>query len=135
MVESELAPRISVEGGSGFLRLLVTGSGQRIIVELDGAEAQAFADEVAEVVEGPVQSRERGARLEGRHPSTTGLLRWFEYGHLPPPLAAVSQRFAVLADELVTLLPDSPELTVALRKLLEGKDAAVRAAIEAGERS
>jgi hypothetical protein len=135
-VESELDPRISVEGGGGRLRLVVTGHGQHITVELEGEAAQNLADEVLEVVEGPVQSREATpvgqaprASLEGRHPSTVAILRWFEYWHLPPHLAAVSQRFAVLATDLVALLPDDPELTVALRKLLEGKDAAVRCAI------
>lgn len=67
-----------------------------------------------------------------RHPSTTGLLRWFEYEHLPTELGVVSMQFHHLAHELVDRLPDSPELSVALRKLLEGKDAAVRAAIESG---
>jgi hypothetical protein len=136
-----LAPRVEVEGGGGVLRLVVTGHGQRIVVELEGDAAQNLADEVLEVVEGPVQSRGAGslgdrvhgtaprARLEGRHPSTVGLLRWFEYAHLPPHLAAISRRFHDLAYGLVGALPDDPELTVALRKLLEGKDAAVRCAI------
>lgn len=37
--------------------------------------------------------------------------------------------FCALAHELVARLPRGPERAVALRKLLEGKDAAVRAAI------
>jgi hypothetical protein len=68
-----------------------------------------------------------------RHPSTTGLLRWFSYEHLPTDLGVVSMQFHHLAHELADRLPDSPELTVALRKLLEGKDAAVRAALELRE--
>lgn len=67
--------------------------------------------------------------MADRHPSTTGVLRWFEHAHLPEHLAQVSGRFADLADDLVDALPDSPELTVALRKLLEAKDAAVRCAV------
>lgn len=66
-----------------------------------------------------------------RHPSTVQLLRYFRYDHLPTELGVVSMQFHHLAHELVDRLPDSPELTVALRKLLEGKDAAVRAALEA----
>lgn len=58
-----LAPRVEVEGGSGLLRLVVTGSGQRIVVEFEGEAAQNLADEILEVVEGPVQTRE-AARLE-----------------------------------------------------------------------
>jgi gamma-glutamyl:cysteine ligase YbdK (ATP-grasp superfamily) len=67
-----------------------------------------------------------------RHPGTVQLLRWFDYQHLPADLGVVSMQFHHLAHELVDRLPDSPELTVALRKLLEGKDAAVRAALAAG---
>jgi hypothetical protein len=39
------------------------------------------------------------------------------------------QPFSSLADHIVATLPRSAERTVALRKLLESKDAAVRAAI------
>jgi len=67
-----------------------------------------------------------------RHPGTVGVLQFFEYQHLPADLGVVSMQFHHLAHELVDRLPDSPELTVALRKLLEGKDAAVRAALTAG---
>lgn len=60
------------------------------------------------------------------------MLRWFLFGHLPPALQVVSMPFAQCAMALVTSVPPGPERTVALRKLLEGKDAAVRAAIEGG---
>ncbi len=55
------------------------------------------------------------------------LLQFFEFAHLPPALAAVSGRFCDLAYSVVALLPRNPERTVALRKLLEAKDCAVRA--------
>jgi hypothetical protein len=55
------------------------------------------------------------------------LIQFFEYGHLPPHLQPVSQAFAVLANSIVLMLPRNPERTVALRKLLEAKDCAVRA--------
>lgn len=58
------------------------------------------------------------------------MLRWFAFEHLPEHLRAVSEPFGELACVLVDTLPRSPERTVALRKLLESKDAAVRAAIE-----
>ncbi|KUF18474.1 hypothetical protein [Streptomyces silvensis] len=58
------------------------------------------------------------------------ILRYFEYGHLPEHLGAVSAPFADLAHRLVEALPSGPELSVALRKLLESKDAAVRAALD-----
>jgi hypothetical protein len=61
--------------------------------------------------------------------SAERLLQFFDYEHLPPPLQAVSKPFGDLARELVASLPDNPETTVALRKLLEAKDCAVRAKI------
>ena len=57
------------------------------------------------------------------------LLQFFAYEHLPVPLQEVSQPFAVMAHNLVGMLPRNAERTVALRKLLESKDAAVRARI------
>ena len=57
------------------------------------------------------------------------ILQYFTFAHLPPHLAEVSQPFHDLAHRLVDTLPRNPERTVALRKLLEAKDAAVRAAI------
>lgn len=58
------------------------------------------------------------------------LLRWFDYVHLPLHLQKVSKLFAGIAINLCEHLPASAERTVALRKLLEAKDAAVRAAID-----
>jgi hypothetical protein len=55
------------------------------------------------------------------------LLQFFKYDHLPPHLAEVSKPFSVCAQHLVDTLPDNPERTTALRKLLESKDCAVRA--------
>lgn len=55
------------------------------------------------------------------------MLKYFEYKHLPNNLQVVSVKFYELAHSLVALVPASAERTVALRKILEGKDAAVRA--------
>lgn len=57
------------------------------------------------------------------------ILQFFAYAHLPPHLAEVSKPFADLAEALVAMVPRNPERTVALRKLLESKDAAVRAKV------
>lgn len=57
------------------------------------------------------------------------ILRFFKFGHLPAHLQAHSKPWADLAAHVVESVPRSPERTVALRKLLEGKDAAVRAAL------
>lgn len=58
---------------------------------------------------------------------TEHILQFFAHAHLPPHLAEVSKPFADLAESMVATLPRNPERTVALRKLLESKDAAVRA--------
>lgn len=55
------------------------------------------------------------------------MLQFFRYEHLPEHLQAMSRPFGVLARQLVENLPRNPERTVALRKLLEAKDCAVRA--------
>ena len=56
------------------------------------------------------------------------ITQFFQFEHLPPNLQQVSAPFAGLANLIMTL-PRNPERTVALRKLLESKDAAVRAAL------
>lgn len=55
------------------------------------------------------------------------LIQFFAYDHLPPRLQAISKPFHDLAQQIVETLPQNPERTVALRKLLEAKDCAVRA--------
>lgn len=55
------------------------------------------------------------------------ILQFFQYMHLPEHLREASRPFGELAQRLVDALPRNPERTVALRKLLEAKDCAVRA--------
>lgn len=66
----------------------------------------------------------------GRHPSTQHLTQYFGYGHLPAHLQPVSQAVHDIAQDIIDLVPDGPELTAGLRKLLEAKDCFVRAALE-----
>ena len=61
---------------------------------------------------------------------TNRMLRWFVFGHLPPHLQPISQSMKELADKLDQILPEGPEKTAGMRKLLEAKDCFVRAAIE-----
>lgn len=65
-----------------------------------------------------------------RHPAGGAILRYFEYAHLPPHLQTVSAPIGRLAGEMYAALPDGPELTAGLRKLLEAKDCFVRAALD-----
>ena len=57
------------------------------------------------------------------------ILQFFAYTHLPPALQAVSGPFCELANGIVRMTPRCAERTAALRKLLEAKDCAVRAAM------
>ena len=57
---------------------------------------------------------------------TDRMLQFFEYSHLPEKLGEVSRDFHNLAHKIVEKYPQNPERTVALRKLLEAKDASVR---------
>ncbi|MGW6498559.1 hypothetical protein [Nonomuraea angiospora] len=66
----------------------------------------------------------------GRHPGTVAIARYFEYAHLPQHLQAVSKPCHDLAEQMIRELPDGPELTAGLRKLLEAKDCFVRAALD-----
>jgi hypothetical protein len=66
---------------------------------------------------------------QDRHPSVAHFAPLFVYAHLPEHLRAISKLCAALADDMLRTLPDGPELTVGLRKLLEAKDAFVRQAV------
>jgi hypothetical protein len=54
-------------------------------------------------------------------------MKYFRYSHLPPELQTVSQPIGDLAMALDVMLPDGPEKSAGLRKLLEAKDCMVRA--------
>jgi len=55
------------------------------------------------------------------------ILQFFHYAHLPDALQVRSKPFCDVARQIVDTTPRNPERTVALRKLLEAKDANVRA--------
>jgi hypothetical protein len=69
-----------------------------------------------------------GAPQRQIHPATAQMLRFFAFEHLAPKLQEISEPFAAIADRVAHEL-DGPEATVCLRKLLEAKDCAVRAAL------
>jgi hypothetical protein len=68
--------------------------------------------------------------LQGRHPATIQIFKHFQWEHLPAHLQTISRECCELAYSLVDQLPDGPELTTGLRKLLEAKDCFVRAALD-----
>lgn len=69
--------------------------------------------------------------IQGNEPQEP-ILQFFGFAHLPKHLADVSEPFGVLAAKICNEVPRNAERTVALRKLLESKDAAVRAVLFKG---
>lgn len=57
------------------------------------------------------------------------IIQFFDFEHLPLHLQDVSAPFKELAYRIVDTLPRNPERSTSLRKLLESKDAAVRALV------
>lgn len=106
----------------------VNGGGLDDLLTVEAADADTVAvaqERVGDVVRGPLL-----------HPATLDMLEWFEFEHLTDQtLRDVSAGFHSLAYGLVNrgdLV--GAELTTSLRKLVEAKDCAVRAAIR-GKRS
>lgn len=70
--------------------------------------------------------------LSDRHPGTQQIARWLVTNpNLATTGRAVAEAFEELAELLIEVLPDGPELTAGLRKMLEAKDCLVRAALDA----
>lgn len=63
------------------------------------------------------------------HPATEKTLSYFTFEHLPEDLQAISKPFCELAQHVAETV-DGPQATIALQKLLEAKDCAVRAALD-----
>lgn len=72
-----------------------------------------------EIADGLKTHRENGEQLA----------RYFAFAHLQMPLREVSKHFAKLALLMLDNLPRNAERTAGLRKLIEAKDCAVRAAL------
>lgn len=69
------------------------------------------------------------APVAEHHPEVIDVLRFFEFSHLPPHLQHISRMCAELAHAMAEDLPSTPQLRVGLHKLLEAKDAFVRASL------
>lgn len=61
------------------------------------------------------------------------ILEYFKHQHLPSNLQEVSKLLCELAERMDEELPDCAEKSAGLRKLLEAKDAFVRAKLEEGK--
>ena len=60
---------------------------------------------------------------------TNPIMKYFAYTHLPEHLQVISAPFGDMATQMNDQLPDGPEKSAGLRKLLEAKDCMVRAAL------
>jgi hypothetical protein len=81
-------------------------------------DQRAYDERIRVLLEGMITENERDT-----------ILRYFRFEHLPTALRPISAAFARLAIQVCADAKPSAERTVALRKLLEGKDAAVRACL------
>lgn len=107
--------------------LIVNGSmgfGAAVIVAV-GAEHRTSVHSSQDLLIHEIQSGDAARVPVNLDP----MLVHFTWEHLPPHLQVVSMPFAALAQRIVETLPGSAERTVCLRKLLEAKDCAVRAAV------
>jgi hypothetical protein len=110
---------------SSFVQQLKTPAGSSIV----SAKLIHWPDTtpiVDNLLTGVRESGDFAERWQGEE-----MLKYFAFSHLPEgPMRETSRGFCHLAYMVVRTVPRSPERTVALRKLLEGKDAAVRAAMQ-----
>lgn len=60
----------------------------------------------------------------------SNIIKYFAFAHLPAHLQGVSKPVGQLAEQLEQLLPDGPEKSAGMRKLLEAKDCFVRSALD-----
>ena len=59
------------------------------------------------------------------------IMRYFQFDHLQGEIQRfIAEQFYSFAHSLESELPDGAEKTVALRRLLESKDAAIRASLD-----
>ncbi|QSJ04783.1 sliding clamp DNA polymerase [Cellulosimicrobium phage DS1] len=84
-------------------------------------EVLSMAEQSAEKLEAQLEEWSKKPHLE--------LVKYFKFSHLPGRLQPISEDFATMVLRLMDSPCKGPELVVALRKLLEAKDAAVRAAL------
>ena len=71
-------------------------------------------------------------RKKDRKMEEDRMMKWFAYAHLPEQLQSASKPFFEIAEWIIDTLEPWPKRTVALRKLLEAKDVAVRAKLYPG---
>lgn len=107
---------------------LQADSAREVLEKLQEAHPHAAEFRIKEALsEQEAKLAEIDKRQVEKFVSQDRMLQFFTYAHLPAHLQDVSRPFCDLAATIVNKLPSNPERTVALRKLLEAKDCAVRA--------
>ncbi|MFB6392622.1 hypothetical protein [Polymorphospora lycopeni] len=71
------------------------------------------------------------AQVAGRHYSVTTIAHHFAYSYLKPNLRLIGAGFAAVAFDMISRLPDGPQLTEGLCNLVGVRDHFIRAAMEA----
>ena len=122
-----MTTKVTVDAHAGW-PVLVTpiGSGAKPAIVEPNTAREFFVWAGQDLLIHEVQKAEAIAATEV---TDEPILKFFAWEHLPAHLQPVSASFGVLACDLVARLPKCAERTVALRKLLEAKDCAVRAAV------
>lgn len=114
---------------SSVLCFTITDAGRRAVEEGVKEEPETAGGLTKEKPEAGFKVEPPHVRLAPRELGADPLLRYFSYDHLPPALQETARPFYALAAFTVRNIPRNPERRVALRKLLEAKDAAVRASL------
>jgi hypothetical protein len=87
-------------------------------------------DEIEITINQPIEETTMQSTNKETQPTQPNpILKYFAYEHLPENLQVISKPFGELAQLMATTLPPSAETSAGLRKLLEAKDCAVRAAL------
>lgn len=102
----------------------------RYIWGLGGRDAGSGSAEAFRTPKGEPPDRKGQLMAEEQRKS---ILRYFRYDHLPEDLQMISKPFYDLAMSMDFRLLPGTEKSVTFRKLLEAKDAAVRAALDSRE--
>lgn len=92
---------------------------------LNNAGEVALAKDTLNELTPEVVLEEVGVRSDISN-SQNQIMQFFTYAHLPPHMQKISKPFALLAQEMDQNLPNGPEKSAGLRKLLEAKDCMVR---------
>lgn len=94
-------------------------------------QADAYLTELSKLDDSTVQTILQGEVEKVRQLALPEepMLKHFAFAHLSDTLRPVSFMFCERACRIATTIPRSAERTVALRKLLEAKDAGVRASL------